>query len=99
MLQSSESRGSAETSGDPELDIFGSLMDGTLWRPADSGRQIVLDWLNNIARNTLATCTSSNKQERREKFRQGLAEETLDNEKHPSKVIACLLILSSPSLR
>lgn len=71
---------------DADLHIFNTLMQGTLWRPADSGRQIVLDWLQDIAANTLAVCQSSNKQERREKFRQGLAEESLDNEKHPCKV-------------
>lgn len=71
---------------DPDLKIFGTLMQGILWRPMDSGREIVLHWLEDIATNTVALCQSSNKQERRERFRQGLAEESLENDKHPSKV-------------
>ena len=70
----------------PDVQIFMALLDSNLWRPADSGRRITLDWLHYVARNSFAQSRMAGVKERRESFRAALALEDTENPRHPSQV-------------
>jgi hypothetical protein len=70
----------------PDVQIFMALLQSNLWRPSDSGRRIVLDWLHYVARTSLANCHSHGVLERREAFKSALAAEDTDVPRHPSQV-------------
>ena len=69
----------------PDVQIFMALLQSNLWRPSDSGRRIVLDWLHYVARTSLASCQSHGVMERREAFRAALAAEDTEVPRHPSQ--------------
>lgn len=71
----------------PDVQIFMALLQSNLWRPSDSGRKIVLDWLHYVARTSLANVRSHGVLERREAFKAALAAEDTTVPKHPSQVI------------
>lgn len=70
----------------PDVQIFMALLGSNLWRPSDSGRKVVLEWLHYVARTTMASCTSARVQERRDSFKAALAAEDTSSELHPSRV-------------
>lgn len=67
----------------PDVQIFMALLGSNLWRPADSGRKVVLDWLQHIARTSLAGSEQASVQERRASFKSALAAEDIQCELHP----------------
>lgn len=69
----------------PDVQIFMALLESNLWRPTDSGRKVVKDWLHSIARTSLAGSASLSVQERRENFKAALAAEDTTGAKHPSQ--------------
>lgn len=71
----------------PDVQIFMALLQSNLWRPSDSGRRIVLDWLHYVARTSLASCHSHGVMERREAFKAALAAEDTEVPRHPSQVL------------
>ena len=70
----------------PDVQIFMALLESNMWRPTDSGRKVVLEWLHSVARTTLSSSASASVQERRDAFRIALASEDTDSAHHPSKV-------------
>lgn len=76
----------------PDVQIFMALLDSNLWRPADSGRRIALDWLHFVARTSLAQSRQAGVRERREQFRAALALENTESPKHPSQVRMTVLL-------